>query len=199
MESTSAPADIKKAIQPIKVLVADDDTPTRILLRAAIAQWGFQVIEAKDGEEAWQIMQGEDAPRILIVDWMMPKMDGITLCQRCRETNTEHPFIILLTQMTGSTNTIKGLEAGADEFLPKPFNMAELRSRLAIGRRLIENAQTLAKYKNQLEQIKTTFNQLSQTLMTVAGQLKESQAITNNPELKKLFALLTNLVNSHDE
>jgi DNA-binding response OmpR family regulator len=121
----------------LKVLVADDDPTTRILLRAALSQWGYDIIEAKDGEEAWDILQQPNAPRLLILDWLMPKLDGIALCQRVKDQSDFHPYIILLTQMTGSTNIVKGLEAGANEFLSKPFNMVELRSRLFIGARII--------------------------------------------------------------
>lgn len=136
--------------ETIKVLIADDDPPTRVLLRAAISQWGYTFVEAKDGEEAWDILQAPEAPRLLIVDWLMPKLDGIDLCLRLKEVREHRPYIILLTQMTGTANIIKGLEAGADEFLSKPFNMAELRSRLSIGSRIIRYETQLADLRNQL-------------------------------------------------
>lgn len=146
----------------MRILIADDDTPTRMLLRAAISQWGYQIVEAKDGEEAWELMQKFDAPRLLILDWLMPKLDGIALCERIRKEFKFHPYIILLTQMTGSTNIVKGLEAGADEFLSKPFNMAELRSRLSIGSRIItienkleEQNKKIQFYISQLESLIT--------------------------------------------
>lgn len=125
-------------VTALKVLIADDDPPTRILLRAALSQWGYEVIEAKDGEEAWELLQKPSPPRLMIIDWLMPKLDGIGLCQKMKEKPDYHPYIILLTQVTGSTNIIKGLEAGANEFLSKPFNMAELRSRLSVGAKIIE-------------------------------------------------------------
>jgi len=120
----------------IPVLIADDDAPTRILLRAATVQWGYDVIEAKDGEEAWEVMQRPYAPKLLIIDWLMPKLNGIDLCERIKHEMKGFTYIILLTQQAGTTNLVKGLEAGADEFLSKPFNMAELRSRLSIGARI---------------------------------------------------------------
>jgi len=144
-------------LPPIKVLIADDDSPTRMLLRAAIAQWKYEVVEASDGEEAWQILKGIDAPHLVILDWMMPKIDGITLCSRIKQELSFHPYIILLTQLTGTTNIVKALDAGANEFLSKPFNMAELRSRLSVGARVIryenqlaENNKRLLTYLNQL-------------------------------------------------
>jgi DNA-binding response OmpR family regulator len=129
MELSETPADAIQKKESLRVLIADDDPPTRVLLRAAISQWGYHVIEARDGEEAWNMLQEADAPRVIILDWLMPKIDGVDLCRRIKKDLEYHPYVILLTQVAGTANIIKGLEAGADEFLSKPFNMAELRSR----------------------------------------------------------------------
>src|SRR5690348_12165474 len=144
MNASEKTKETVKAAESIKVLIADDDPPTRILLRAAISQWGYEVVEASNGEEAWQILQQPIPPRLLILDWLMPKLDGISLCERIKREQLIHPYTILLTQVTGTTNIIKGLEAGADEFLSKPFNMAELRSRLSVGARIIRFENALA-------------------------------------------------------
>lgn len=148
--------------EAIKVLIADDDPPTRILLRAAISQWGYEVVEASNGEEAWQILQQPKPPRLLILDWLMPKLDGISLCERIKQEQILHPYTILLTQVTGTTNIIKGLEAGADEFLSKPFNMAELRSRLSVGARIIRFENVLAEQNNQVQNYAAQMENLSQ-------------------------------------
>lgn len=155
----------------LSVLIADDDAPTRILLRAAIAQWGYEVIEAKDGEEAWQIMQRPYAPRLLIVDWLMPKLNGIDLCERVKHELNRYAYIILLTQQSGTTNLIKGLDAGADEFLSKPFNMAELRSRLSIGARIIKYEMALNEKNEKLR------NYISQIESSSIGALESTQQI----------------------
>lgn len=127
------------------ILIADDDPSTRILLRATITQWDYPVIEAGDGEEAWEILNGENSPQIATVDWMMPKIDGMRLCQRAK--NLERPpYMILITSMSGSTNLVNALESGADDFLTKPFNYVELRSRLFVGERIIN-------FRNKLELI----------------------------------------------
>jgi DNA-binding response OmpR family regulator len=133
----------------IRILIADDDPPTRMLLKAAISQWGYQTLEAGDGEEAWQLIQNENTPHLLILDWLMPKLDGIQLCFRIKDQTLKRPYIILLTQLSGSANIIKGLEAGADEFLSKPFNTAELRSRINVGVRIIKLTQELEKLQNK--------------------------------------------------
>ncbi len=142
----------------IYVLIADDDPPTRMLLKAAVSQWGFQIIEAGDGEAAWEILQKKNPPQLLILDWLMPKLDGLGLCLRIKNELNIRPYIILLTQLTGTANIIKGLEAGADEFLSKPFNMAELRSRLNVGVRIIKQNQELAELRNKLSLMQAELN-----------------------------------------
>lgn len=176
----------------IKVLIADDDPPTRILLRAAISQWGYEVIEASNGEEAWQFLQEPNPPRLLILDWLMPKLDGISLCERIKHEQGVHPYTILLTQVTGTTNIIKGLEAGADEFLSKPFNMAELRSRLSVGARIIRFENALAEQSSKVQNYASQMESLSQArakqlvfhsdLLSLLGSLIEkiSQEIYNS-------------------
>jgi DNA-binding response OmpR family regulator len=150
-----APDQVKHAA--IKVLIADDDPPTRVLLRAAISQWGYQVIEAQDGEEAWDLLQQADAPHLIILDWLMPKIDGIDLCRRIKKSLEYHPYVILLTQVAGTSNIIKGLEAGADEFLSKPFNMAELRSRLSVASRIIHFEFEMKAHNAQLMQMSLAY------------------------------------------
>lgn len=147
MESTSKH---QTQVKPLKVLIADDDPPTRLLLKAGILRWGYQVIEAADGEEAWKKLQGPEPPDLLILDWVMPNLDGVGLCQRIKQQLSYKPYIILLTQIVGSQNIIKGLEAGADEYLSKPFNMAELQSRISVGARLIKYVSDVNNLKDQI-------------------------------------------------
>ncbi len=187
-----------------KVLIADDDPPTRVLLRAAIQQWGYVAVEAKDGEEAWEILQKEDSPRLLIIDWLMPKLDGIGLCLRIKQELIYHPYpyIILLTQVSGTSNIIKGLEAGADEFLSKPFNMAELRSRLAVGERIIKYERTIAARNKQLQgcilEVETLAALLFEISKNMTELLESSNLLEKNDNSKmhiaKIKQLHTNLV-----
>jgi CheY-like chemotaxis protein len=162
MERISQPKEALQSIEMLKVLIADDDPPTRVLLRAAISQWGYTVVEAKDGEEAWDILQAVDAPRLLILDWLMPRLDGVDLCRRIKQEFVYRPYIILLTQVAGTANIIKGLEAGADEFLSKPFNMAELRSRLSVGTRIIRYENELAEQNRKLQHYAQSMESLAQ-------------------------------------
>jgi DNA-binding response OmpR family regulator len=157
------------------VLIADDDIPTRMLLRAAVSQWGYKTIEASDGEEAWEILKSPNPPELLILDWLMPKLDGIALCERMQKELPYHPYTILLTQLAGTTNISKALDAGADEFLSKPFNMAELHNRLSIGKRILGYQNSLLKKNTQLDNYAKQSNISNAQLLTLLGQLVEKK------------------------
>lgn len=196
--------------QGIKILIAEDDSPTRIILATTLSQWGFEVREAGNGEEAWEIIQQPDSPQLLIFDWLMPKLDGLSLCQRIkRELPYWHCYIILLTQLTGTENIIRGLDAGADEFLTKPFNAAELRSRLSVGRRIIEYQNILSEKNKQLQdqltEISHAFVELSNDMNTLQQEWKnnllpysENELITLQltPILEKNFQKIENIKNN---
>lgn len=134
-----------------RVLVADDDPTIRLLLRAALKQWGYQIVEAEDGEQAWEILQQPNPPQLLLLDWIMPKLDGVTLCKLITEKLNFHHYIIFLTSKSGTENIIEGLEAGADEFLLKPFDLAEIRIRLFAGERIIKYRTQLAEKNLELQ------------------------------------------------
>lgn len=174
---SATPPDIISTVslhaEPQKILVADDDATTRMMLRAAVAQWGYEVTEANNGEEAWEILQRADAPRLLIIDWMMPKLDGVELCSRIRKELKFHHYIILLTQLAGAANLIRGLEAGADEFLSKPFNMAELCSRLSVGARILHFENKIDAHNRLLEAYLSQLIRLSATTLTHANAISD--------------------------
>ncbi len=120
-----------------KVMIVDDDVSTRMLLRASITQWGFEVIEACDGDEAYHKLLVEYPPLIIIVDWLMPNTDGLELCKKITESLYYHPYTLVLTHNKGTGNLVTAIECGADEFLEKPINLEELRCRLIVGTRII--------------------------------------------------------------
>ena len=127
----------------VRVLVADDDLTSRNLLRRVLERWGYDVVVAEDGAEAWERFQ-EDDPPLAILDWMMPGLDGVELCRRVRRTRPSPPYVILLTSRDGKGDIVTGLDAGADDYLGKPFDGEELRARLEVGRRFAElNAKLL--------------------------------------------------------
>lgn len=136
--------------QPLPVIVAEDDPVSRELVRTLLEKWGYRVIVTKDGREAMEAIRAQTTPALAVIDWMMPGMDGIELCQRVREAN-KVLYIILLTARGGKERLIEGLEAGADDYLMKPFDKDELRARLQVGARIIALHMTLAARVEELE------------------------------------------------
>jgi two-component system cell cycle response regulator len=120
------------------VLVAEDDPIFRRLLQARLHSWDYRVITAKDGTEAWELLQQPSPPDLLILDWIMPGVDGIELCRRIRATQRErYQYIVLVSGRDEKQDVVAGLEAGADDYLTKPFDIGELRARLRTGARIL--------------------------------------------------------------
>jgi two-component system, cell cycle response regulator len=130
----------------LKILIAEDDDVSRHILKLTLTRWGYEVVSCADGLDAWRALQQNDAPRIAILDWVMPGMDGIEVCRSVREHRPEpYTYVLLLTAKGHKDDVIKGMGAGADDYIPKPFDPQELRMRLGAGCRIIElQAQLLA-------------------------------------------------------
>jgi two-component system cell cycle response regulator len=125
----------------MRILIADDSIVSRHLLDATLRKWGYQVVVACDGNEAWTILQSEDAPEMAILDWVMPGMTGPEVCRRVRANAKEkdiYTYILLLTSKSQREDLIEGMESGADDYLTKPFDQHELKVRLRPGTRIIE-------------------------------------------------------------
>ncbi len=123
----------------MKILIAEDDPISRRLLEAKLVKWGYDVVVTTDGNEALEALQAKDAPELAILDWMMPGMDGVELCRKIRAERKEpYTYIILLTALHRDEDLIAGMEAGADDYITKPFKSNELKVRLRAGRRIIE-------------------------------------------------------------
>ena len=135
----------------MKVLIAEDDSITRRMLEAFLVKWGYEVLVAKEGEEAWGIVQGNDAPRLAVLDWMMPGRDGIDICRSVRQRKGRpYVYIVLLTARGRKEDVVEGLEAGADDYVTKPFDPYELRARLRAGRRIVELQEQLLQAREAL-------------------------------------------------
>ena len=122
----------------MKILIAEDDPVSRRLLETFLDQWGYEVEVTCDGSEAWELLREPKAPNLVISDWMMPDMDGLELCRKIREMEkSDYIYFIILTSKDRKEDVVKGLEAGADDYLVKPFNKEELKYRVKIGERII--------------------------------------------------------------
>ncbi|MBI3696820.1 MAG: diguanylate cyclase [Acidobacteria bacterium] len=123
----------------MRILIAEDEPISRHMLESFLTQWGYEVIVAHDGDEAWWTLQREDAPALAILDWMMPGMDGTQICREVRKRiGAPYTYLILLTAKSQKQDIVQGLEAGADDYLTKPFDPDELRVRLRAGRRILD-------------------------------------------------------------
>ena len=123
----------------MKVLIADDDVTSRVVLGGVLKKFGHEVVATEDGNQAWEALQRPDAPRLAILDWMMPGLGGLEVCRLVRSLPTDQPpYIIILTSKGEKQNIVDGLEAGADDYLAKPFDAGELRARVDVGARLVE-------------------------------------------------------------
>ena len=129
----------RKGRQHLRVLVAEDDRVSRAILKLNLEKWGYEVVVCTDGLQAWNELQKPDAPRMAILDWMMPGMDGIQVCQAVRERSEQpYVYVLLLTAKSLKEDLLTGLNAGADDYLTKPMDPHELELRLRAGRRILD-------------------------------------------------------------
>lgn len=136
----------------MRILIAEDEKATRMKLEKTLSEWGFEVETVADGLAAWERLCSEDPPRLCIIDWLMPGMEGPELCRRLREKFPEECFyLIILSARQGVENLIEGLAAGADDYVTKPFVGRELRSRIDVGVRVLSLERMLAHKVRQLQ------------------------------------------------
>jgi sigma-B regulation protein RsbU (phosphoserine phosphatase) len=123
----------------MRILIADDDRMSTMMLSRSLERWGFEVVVAHDGVAAWGHIEGSAPPALAIVDWMMPGIDGLELCRRIREAHLATPvYVILLTSRNSRQDLVAGLKAGADDYLTKPFDPDELQARIHVGQRTLD-------------------------------------------------------------
>jgi len=135
-----------------RILIAEDHYVSRHLLERNLTNWGFDVVTAEDGARAAEILEADDAPSLAILDWMMPKMDGAEVCTRVRQTSGRpYIYLVLLTAKSQKEEIAAGLEAGADDYVIKPFDPDELRARLKVGQRVVDLERTLARRVDDLQ------------------------------------------------
>lgn len=157
----------------MRILIAEDDPVSSRILVATLAKWGHEVVATENGLEAWQALQAENAPALAILDWMMPVMDGAEVCRRVRQSpRIIPPYIILLTAKHGVEELVKGIEAGADDYLTKPYHRDELRVRVQVGARIVALQTGLAERVEALEDALEQVKQL-QGILPICGYCKK--------------------------
>jgi two-component system chemotaxis response regulator CheY len=156
----------------MRILVAEDDPVSRKILIKTVEAWGHQILAAENGLEAWQLFQQEN-PKFVIADWLMPELDGVELCKKIRASETSgYIYFILLTGKGQQKDIVEGLQAGADDYLTKPFDIDELRVRIRVGERILNLEKELNSKNQALERLNEQLETLAQTdaLMNIGNR-----------------------------
>ena len=146
---------------PMRALIADDDRIAAAVLAQTLKRWEFDVTVVADGTEAWRDLQAATVPTLAVLDWMMPGLDGAEVCRRVREEMPlANMYLVLLTSLEGRSHIVTGLDAGADDYLTKPFDPEELRARVHVGVRVITLQEKLAERVTELQAALANVKQL---------------------------------------
>jgi DNA-binding response OmpR family regulator len=170
----------------MRILIADDDLTSRKMLAAVLMKSGHEVVETANGREAWESMLQSGSPRLAILDWMMPEMDGLEVLRRIRGQQREQsPYILMLTSRDEKADVISGLAAGADDYLSKPFDPGELQARVEVGRRMVEMQDMLTRKIDELSwalmEIKTLHGIIP--ICTCCKKIRDDQAFWSQVEI----------------
>jgi len=140
-----------------RVLFAEDSATYQKMVGTCMRKWGFDVISVRDGEEAWQILQDPKAPRLLLLDWMLPGIEGVDLCRRIRQAESDglYSYIIVLTAKHKERDLLQAMDAGVDDYISKPFREFELRARLLVGKRILDLTEQLIAARESMRQAAT--------------------------------------------
>jgi DNA-binding response OmpR family regulator len=145
----------------VRILVADDDAIGRRLVERALGKSGYDVLVVPDGAEAWRILAAPDPPALAILDWMMPRLTGVEVCRKVREAVWPvEPYLIVLTSRGETTDVVTALQAGANDYVTKPFEIEELRARVSVGERIVTLQQQLSDRVRALEEALAHVRQL---------------------------------------
>jgi CheY-like chemotaxis protein len=165
-----------------RILVAEDDPVTRKILAATLERLGWDVTTASDGSEAWHTLEtlgGKDAPELVLLDWMMPGMDGIEICRKLRSTpGFEFTYVVLLTSRSEKEDLAMALATGANDYIAKPFHPIELESRVRVGERMVKLQRSLAARVTELEEALAHVQQL-QGLLPICSYCKKVRNESN--------------------
>jgi len=135
----------------MRILIAEDDVTSRTILTGILTKWGYDPLPVNDGGAAWEALQALDAPKLAILDWTMPQLDGIEVCRRIREIDTlDPPYIIILTSKDEKKDIVRGLDAGGNDYVCKPYDAAELHARIKVGQKMIALQTSLNRAKETM-------------------------------------------------
>ena len=179
----------------MRILIAEDDAVSRRLLERKLSTWGYQVTTCANGIEAWRVLEREDAPQLAILNWMMPGMDGVQICREVRKQQRRHyTYMILLTARDHKEDIVEGIEAGADDYVTKPFNPHELNVRVRAGRRVLDMHAELfrgEKLRGVVEMAGATCHEFNQPMQVISGyaELLLKQIPQTNPLYQKVLKI----------
>ncbi|MDY0376630.1 MAG: response regulator [Desulfobacterium sp.] len=176
----------------MKILIAEDDLTSRVVLESLLTKWGYEVTVTDNGQQAYNVFQEDDPPSIALLDWEMPHLDGAALCKRLRQQKQKRPiYLILLTSRQEGKYITQGLLAGADDYVSKPYDNNELKARVEVGKRMVElQSQMLeqTKLEGVLEMAGAVCHELSQPLQAVSGysEILLMDLEPNDPNYEKI-------------
>jgi sigma-B regulation protein RsbU (phosphoserine phosphatase) len=157
----------------MKILIAEDDLVSRTVLSRLLVSWGHEVVVTTDGRAAWEVLQTADAPKVAILDWMMPELDGVEVCRRNQDLARKEPtYVILLTAKDRTEDLVTGLESGANDYLVKPYDRRELQARLRVAERVVALQHEVVDRVCELQEALTQIHQL-QGLLPICSYCKK--------------------------
>lgn len=177
----------------MRILIADDDSASRIVLATFLERLGYEVVAVEDGLAAWRVLQLANAPRLAVLDLMMPGIDGLELVRRAREIPSMlPPYLIMLSTRSEKVDIVAGLDAGANDYVAKPFDHGELRARVEVGRRMVEMRSELAA---KIEQLRQAVDQIK----TLKGIVPICASCKNIRDDRGFWNRVENYVRDHTE
>ncbi len=188
---------------PQQILVADDSRVFRDLLHDLLLEWGYEVIAVPDGQQAWDLLRQENGPRLALLDWMMPGMEGAEICREVRAAiRDRYVYIILLSVRAGLEDVVKGMESGADDYMVKPFQTDELRARLRAGERVLALQQQLVEAREALREQATRDGLTGLWNRTAIFDILQNELARSGRSAEPLIVLMADLdgfkpVNDH--
>lgn len=163
----------------MRILIAEDDRISRHVLKTMLDKWGYDVVAVHDGAQAWEELQKPNAPQVALLDWMMPALDGVEVVKRSRLSGAMTPtYFILVSARAAKEDMVAALEAGADDYVTKPFDQNELRARLQVGLRVVDLQHRLA---DRVQELEESLNQvkLLQGLLPICSYCKKVRDDSN--------------------